>query len=344
MNDRDKEIKSNSDTYEIYLGTFIDDAFTWYSIKKFKDPTQAYKEFKKYVNTQLKYTDEELQQVWDTGRLDIELRQGNKLLNWVGIYSREVKDLSKEEEKEAEKGEVKKKDKKDSVKDSAAEEYPEDYSGKILNGKLEYKFNSVDDDVVVYEIINTSTGKKISMHLDFKEYPFTFSPSYSSNDPYEQPDAALDNIDPTYAEIIYEDNQENEIYDEVFDTLNITSAEFKVMNTEIAKHAANSYWDYVNEHIDDYFPKPYYDSKPKIKDSDPELFDYESGTKFRTSYPLYELLEDNKEFEAFVFESMYNFCNGNDEEVIYHYEPDELSSIYISKKPDDEYGWIDFSY
>ena len=344
MNDRDKEIKSNSDTYEIYLGTFIDDAFTWYSIKKFKDSTQAYKEFKKYVNTQLKYTDEELQQVWDTGRLDIELRQGNKLLNWVGIYSREVKALSKEEEKEAEKGEIKKKNKKDSVKDSAAEEYLEDFSGKILNGKLEYKFDSVDDDVVVYEITNTSTGKKILMCLDFQEYPLSIVPSYSSNDPWDVPDAILDDIDPTYAEITYEDNQENEIYDEVLDTLNITSTEFDNMNTEMAEHAANSYGQYVSEHIDDYFPKPYYDSKPKIKDSGRELVDYESGTKFIASYPLYELLEDRKEFEAFVFESMYNFCKGNDEEVIYHYEPDELSSIYISKKPDDKYGWIDFSY
>lgn len=103
-----KEIKTNSDVYEIYLGTFNDDVFTWYSIKKFKDATQAYKEFKKYVNTQLKYTDEELKKVWDTGRLDIELRQGNKLLNWVGIYSREVKNLSEKEEKEAESGKVKK--------------------------------------------------------------------------------------------------------------------------------------------------------------------------------------------------------------------------------------------
>ena len=111
---KSKEIKSNSDVFEIYLGTFINNAFTWYSIKKMKDPTTAYKEFKKYVNTQLKYTDEELQKVWDTGRLDIELRQGNKLLNWVGIYSREVKPLSKKEEKEAEKGVVKKnKDKKE---------------------------------------------------------------------------------------------------------------------------------------------------------------------------------------------------------------------------------------
>lgn len=101
--------KSNSDVYEIYLGTFIDNAFTWYSVKEIKSLTEAYKEFKSYVNTQLKYTDEELQQIWDTGRLDIELRKGSKLLNWVGIYSREVKPLDKKEEKQVEKGDIKNK-------------------------------------------------------------------------------------------------------------------------------------------------------------------------------------------------------------------------------------------
>lgn len=113
-----KEIKSQSDVYEIYLGTFIDNTFTWYSVKEMKSLTEAYKEFKSYVNTQLKYTDEELQQVWDTGRLDIELRQGSKLLNWVGIYSREVKPLDKKEEKEVEKGDIKNKDKKSESKKS----------------------------------------------------------------------------------------------------------------------------------------------------------------------------------------------------------------------------------
>lgn len=114
------QIKTQSDVYEIYLGTFIDNTFTWYSVKKIKNLSEAYKEFKSYVNTQLKYTDEELQQVWDTGRLDIELRQGSKLLNWVGIYSREVKPLDKKEEKEVEKGDIKNESakKKSAKKDS----------------------------------------------------------------------------------------------------------------------------------------------------------------------------------------------------------------------------------
>ena len=107
-----EEIKTNSDIYEIYLGTFNDDVFTWCSVKKIKDETEAYKEFKKYVNTQLQYTDEELKKVWDTGRLDIELRKGSKLLNWVGIYSRAVKKLDEEEKKEAEEVKITKEEEK----------------------------------------------------------------------------------------------------------------------------------------------------------------------------------------------------------------------------------------
>lgn len=158
---KDKEIKSNSDVYEVYLGTFIDNAFTWYSISKHKDATEAYKEFKKYVNTQLKYTDEELKQVWDTGRLDIELRQGNKLLNWVGIYSRQVNALSEAEEKEAEEAKVKKapkgKGKKDSVNDAAKaahyfrldkrkNEYDEFVVKEYVNGKFQEDGSYYTDD------------------------------------------------------------------------------------------------------------------------------------------------------------------------------------------------------
>lgn len=138
---KSKAVKSNSDTFEVYLGTFIDNAFTWYSVAKYKDLKSAYKGFKNYVNTQLKYTDEELQRVWDTGRLDIELRQGNKLLNWVGIYSRKVASLDKKEEKEVEKGKVKKEgkesdkdEKKDSAKKKKKDSAPEEIKDVIPAG------------------------------------------------------------------------------------------------------------------------------------------------------------------------------------------------------------------
>ena len=79
-----------SKQYQLILGTFIDDKFVWHDVGEYDDQAEAYREYKKYVNEQLKYSDEELVKVWSSGRLDIELRRGNKLLNWTGIYTREV--------------------------------------------------------------------------------------------------------------------------------------------------------------------------------------------------------------------------------------------------------------
>lgn len=74
--------------YELLLGTFEGDDFKWKTLKKFNDFKEAYKEYKKYVDKQMSYSVEELLKVWSSGRIDIELRQGTKLLNWAGIYCR----------------------------------------------------------------------------------------------------------------------------------------------------------------------------------------------------------------------------------------------------------------
>lgn len=116
--------------YDILLGTFNDNKFTWHHVESYKDLSKAYKAFKDYVNSQLKYTDEELLKVWNTGRLDIELRKGNQLLNWVGIYSREVDRLMKEKEDE-------KPDKKASAKDSVPYGTQVSYEcGDVYNTKV----------------------------------------------------------------------------------------------------------------------------------------------------------------------------------------------------------------
>lgn len=81
---------ANDNQYRLILGTFIDNKFVWHDVDSFATLSEAYKEYKKYVNDQLKYTDEELVKVWNTGRLDIELLQGRRLLNWTGIYVREA--------------------------------------------------------------------------------------------------------------------------------------------------------------------------------------------------------------------------------------------------------------
>lgn len=97
--------------YEVWLGTFEGEEFVWKTIKTFNDFEKAYDFYKTYTIKQMSYTNEELRKIWSSGRVDVELRQENKLLNWCGIYSRRVdKDSFDEEEKEV----VKEADTKDS--------------------------------------------------------------------------------------------------------------------------------------------------------------------------------------------------------------------------------------
>lgn len=106
--------------YEIWLGTFEGEDFVWKVIKKFNSFDEAYDFYHDYVMKQSKYTDDELKKIWSSGRIDVELRQGKKLLNWAGLFSRRVADpeFVPEEPKASEgetpkKGEAPKKDSAD---------------------------------------------------------------------------------------------------------------------------------------------------------------------------------------------------------------------------------------
>lgn len=91
--------------YEVWLGTFEGEDFIWKTIKKSKDFDEAYSFYHKYCVKQMSYTDEELKKIWSSGRVDVELRQGSKLLNWIGIFSRKVSsELREEEDAGSEKG------------------------------------------------------------------------------------------------------------------------------------------------------------------------------------------------------------------------------------------------
>ena len=86
--------------YELWLGSFEGENFKWKVIKKFNDFKKAFTAFKEFCDTQQGYSQEELKEVWSSPRLDIELRQGKKMLNWMGLYSRKVdKDLEHERER-----------------------------------------------------------------------------------------------------------------------------------------------------------------------------------------------------------------------------------------------------
>lgn len=108
--------------YEIWLGTFEGEDFVWKVIKRFNEFDQAYSFYHDYIMKQSKYDDEELKKVWSSGRIDVELRQGKKLLNWAGLFSRRVADPSFDPYEAEKKGKAKKKGEAPKAEDSSDEE------------------------------------------------------------------------------------------------------------------------------------------------------------------------------------------------------------------------------
>ena len=164
-----------SKQYQLILGTFIDNEFVWHDVDSYDTIEEAYREFKKYVNAQLKYTDEELVKVWNTGRLDVELRRGNRLLNWVGIYAREVDKLSEDEEKKADEDKPEKQEKtkaKDSVypvyKAEITAEIP-DIGGETTTAKSTITIVDGGDYDNPEDALFTAAVKKVSVY--FKTEP-----------------------------------------------------------------------------------------------------------------------------------------------------------------------------
>ena len=149
-----------SKQYQLILGTFIDDKFVWHDVGEYDDQAEAYREYKKYVNEQLKYSDEELVKVWSSGRLDIELRRGNKLLNWTGIYTREVPIEDKDDDDD-------KDDDNTDVKDAAeGERIFEDERGRLVTeDELRRDFEELkrelpeETDYTFEEYLAVCTGK-----------------------------------------------------------------------------------------------------------------------------------------------------------------------------------------
>lgn len=82
----------------IYIGTFdaSDNSFTWKKDDTFSSLKSGYSAFKKLCQKCAGYTYDDLMEIYDSPRLDIELRQGTKMLKWFGIYEKDV-DLADEE-------------------------------------------------------------------------------------------------------------------------------------------------------------------------------------------------------------------------------------------------------
>lgn len=82
------------DKFELWLGTFTKgvDNFKWTKVDSFDDKEKAKKAFHKYVVKQITKSEEQTIEEFGSGRIDIELREGSKMINWIGSY---IKDEDK---------------------------------------------------------------------------------------------------------------------------------------------------------------------------------------------------------------------------------------------------------
>lgn len=88
-----------SQSLRLIIGTLERDGqFKWHDVKTYGSKEEAYKGYTAYVAKQQKYSELDLKKVWKTGRLDIELLDGRKLLNWTGIFSRLAMGLDDDKE------------------------------------------------------------------------------------------------------------------------------------------------------------------------------------------------------------------------------------------------------
>ena len=79
----------------IYIGTFDETkgeygTYTWKKDDTFSSVKAGYSAFKKLCQKCSTYTYEDLMEIYDSPRLDIELRFGSKMLKWFGIYEKEM--------------------------------------------------------------------------------------------------------------------------------------------------------------------------------------------------------------------------------------------------------------
>ena len=92
-----------SKKYTIYIGKFDGNknTFSWNRYREFNTFKEADKEFNFFCKGLFDYDYEEFVKEFKTPRMDIEIRLGEKMVKWFGLYEKEnVEDLEIKEVKE----------------------------------------------------------------------------------------------------------------------------------------------------------------------------------------------------------------------------------------------------
>lgn len=97
--------------YKLYFGSFDNEDFVWKVLSTHETFDDCYRAYHKLCVECVGMDKDELYDKYKSTRIDIEIRDGEKRLNWVGIYSRRVdKTLESEEDEPEEEDESKEKD------------------------------------------------------------------------------------------------------------------------------------------------------------------------------------------------------------------------------------------
>ena len=94
--------------YALWFGSFDKEDFVWKTLSTHETFDDCYRAYHKLCVECVGMDKDELYDKYKSTRIDIEIRDGEKRLNWVGIYSRRVdKTIEEDEEKDEEESEDK---------------------------------------------------------------------------------------------------------------------------------------------------------------------------------------------------------------------------------------------
>lgn len=82
----------------IYVGTFDakKNKTIWKKDSTHKTQKEGYMAFKELCKKTVAYSYEELMEIYNTPRLDIELMKGDNLIKWFGIYEKAIEEEEEE--------------------------------------------------------------------------------------------------------------------------------------------------------------------------------------------------------------------------------------------------------
>lgn len=86
--------------FALWFGSFDKEDFVWKTLSTHETFDDCYAAYKKVCVKCVGMDDDELYDTYKSTRIDVEIRKGEKRLNWFGLYQRMVDKTADEEDEE----------------------------------------------------------------------------------------------------------------------------------------------------------------------------------------------------------------------------------------------------